>query len=494
MNHLKKLLCLLLAVGITFSAAGCAFLSLNESKDAKSVVASIEGNDVLKEDFLKYYKIVLMIYDLNNYTTPTDAEEQKEYRSAVFEDFVRVCALEYYCKENSVTAEDDVTEQRDEFITSMKGVYDTDEKYLEYLKKMGFETEEAFKEALDYYMGLTINSNAFYKRSEDKSFLFSDKGAFTVGEKVVSGQEFYYYTIMVFMQIYLSYQSYPTADADQLTYYERIKTDYLGYYFALAEYAREQGLTVTAEEIAAQLSAFDYYESYLGEATYDSLYQQYFISEQDEAAARASIGEAMALTQKYKDMLIGQMEVSEENLAAYYETNKSDFGPFASAYYISFESMESANEYKEKINGDKKAFDKLYTEVQGGEVETLEAKHIDSLTKGEIEDSVLAEALFNLKEGEVYGIIPGVNSELFYIACLEKITPAYDYSDPEDKEVIKAAYIEDNKDTYAEGLMDAVYDEYTITDGDYYNTPSQRLKTWLFDTLNIKKYEKRAIR
>ena len=510
---MKKLLCLFLCTALILSASGCAFFRLNEDKDAESVVATIDGREYTKADFTKYYKVAMIVYDLNGYSLPDNEADEQAFKKTAFEDFVRMCALAAYVEANGIPVEEDdspaepseaQTDAQDDsepveeaktpteqLVETLKEKYPEEADYSKYLKSVGFKDEATFIEASEYYMELTTKSNAFYKRSVDHSFLFGED-AFKVGDEKVSGQEFYFYTVMLFIQLYLNYQTFPTTDDEQLPYYDSIKTDYLAKYHALAQYASQKGITVTDEDIDAQTYVFDYYTAYFGEDTLDTLYSQYFLSEEDVAEAKKSTGTAMALSQAYSDYLINNWQPTTDEVSAYYAANPNNFGPFVTARYISFDDLNTTAEFWEEIHYDKNRFDILYTNAENGDVPGAKTGAITDQTKSQISDGILGETLFNMKEGEMTGGVPG--SEGNYIVYVDSMKDSYDLNNADDYEKIVEIYKENNSSNYTSAQTKAVAEGFTVTDGDYKQTPSMRLNEWIEKNFKIKRWEKRALR
>ena len=512
---MKKLLCLFLCIAFIFSASGCAFLQLNEAKDAESVVATIDGREYTKADFIKYYKVAEIVYNQNGYSLPDNEEDEKAFKETAFEDFVRMCALAAYVEANGIpveeeevpaepaetdadTPDDNGTEPAEEkktpteqLIEALKEKYPEEADYNKYLSDIGFKDESSLIEASEYYMDLTAKSNAFYKRSVDHSFLFGED-AFKVGDEKVSDQEFYFYTVMLFIQLYLNYQTFPSTDDEQLPYYDSIKTDYLAKYHSIAQYASEKGITVTDEDIDAQTYVFDYYTAYFGEDTLDTLYSQYFLSEEDVAKAKESAGKAMALSQAYTDYLLDNWQPTADEVSAYYAANPSYFGPFVTARYISFDNLETTSEFWEEIHYDKNRFDVLYKNAENGDVPGAKTGEITDQIKSQISDGILAETVFNMKEGEMTGGVPGSDGN--YIVYVESMRDSYNLDDADDYKKIVEIYKENNSSNYTSAQTKAVTDGFTVTDGDYKQTPSMRLNEWIERTYKIRRWEKRALR
>lgn len=512
---MKKLLCLFLCIAFILSASGCAFLQLNEAKDADSVVATIDDREYTKADFIKYYKVAEIVYDMNGYSLPESEEDEKAFKETAFEDFVRMCALVAYVEANDIpveeeevpeestetdgdTPDENTTEPTEEkktpteqLVETLKEQYPEESDYNKYLSGIGFKDEAAFIEASDYYMDLTTKSNAFYNRSVDHSILFGEE-AFKVGDEKVSDQEFYFYAVMLFIQLYLNYQTFPTTDDEQLPYYDSIKTDYLAKYHAVAQYASQKGITVTDEDIDAQTYIFDYYTAYFGEDTLDTLYSQYFLSDEDVAEAKASAGKAMALSRAYSDYLLDNWQPTTNEVSAYYATNPNNFGPFVSARYISFDDLNTTAEFWEEIHYDKSRFDILYKNAENGDVPGAKTGEIIEQTKSQISDGTLGETLFNMNEGDMTGGVPGTEGN--YIVYVDSMKDSYDLDDADDYEKIVEIYKENNSSNYISAQTKAVAEGFAVTDGDYKQTPSMRLNEWIEKTFKIKRWEKRALR
>ena len=97
-----------------------------------------------------------------------------------------------------------------------------------------------------------------------------------------------------------------------------------------------------------------------------------------------------------------------------------------------------------------------------------------------------------MKPGDMTGGVPG--SEGNYIVYVESIRDSYNLDDADDYKKIVEIYKENNSSNYTSAQTKAVTDGFTVTDGDYKQTPSMRLNEWIERTYKIKRWEKRALR
>lgn len=488
MRIFKKIMCVALCAMFALSFCGCDALKLNSEKDLSSTVAEVDGQKYTKQQFLNYYNAAVIVYEAYGYTVPTSQEDIKAYKESMLTEYVENIAIKSYCETNNIKPEERETDVVEDLFNLVK---EKQSDYVSYLEGYGFN-EETFKEALGEYVTLSDYYSAFTSSDIDHSFMF-DTYAVKVGDREVSPAVFHYYTVCSMLINYVNNNTYPSSETDLLAYYDSMKNFYIGYYYALYDYALQNGYTITDDDIEEALVNFDTVTSYLGNDSVDAQFAQYFLGKSEIEAARKEIGEVMAYENKVTQDFEDNYEPTEEELTEYYENAKdTTFGEKVSAYHILTEDEERAEELLKESKGTAEGFMKIFEKYSSDNNTDESIKEAADLGSFYYKAMVpeFSDAAFGMEVGEVKGM---VKSEYGY-----HLIYVYDKTDPitleENHDEVLAAYLAANGAAHAYNKTDDIYNSYKIKDGNYRQTPQMILKNWLDDNFKIKTYPKVASR
>lgn len=492
MKSFRKILALALALVLGVSLCGCDLLALNEEKDALSTVATVGGEDYTKEQFLTFYNVVCLIYETGGYSVPTEEEDIKSYKQDILKQFATYKAMAKYVEDNELVSEHELTaeEEADEYIESLKENY-TDGKYEELLSRYGFDAQ-SFTAALTEYMELSIASETYYSKNTDHSDLFEGVSAFSVDGTQIDLKEFYYYAVNMLFYNYLQSYSFPQSVDEMKSSFKDYKDTYYSYYYGIYNYGVSQGIELTDEEIEEGASTFDMIRDYMGEDLMNSYYEQFFLSEDDVAAARTQLGRVMAMYDKVSEQLEESFEPTDDEIREYYESNSSSFEETVSAYHILTEDEERAKELEKESKLTPEGFMKMYEKYSAStntDESILEAADLGSFVFATMVPD-FSTPVFDMQVGEVKGMIPTqFGYHLVYVYDrTEALTLEKDY------DTIRDMYISANRSQYIYDRMEEITSSAKVTDGSYDLMPDELAWQMLEKKYSVKLYDKVAVR
>ena len=68
MKTMRKILCIVIAIGFIVITAGCNLVQVNEEKDNKIIIAEVDGEKIQKEYFKNYLVYYELLYKSYGYT------------------------------------------------------------------------------------------------------------------------------------------------------------------------------------------------------------------------------------------------------------------------------------------------------------------------------------------------------------------------------------------------------------------------------------------
>ena len=488
MKIFKKFICAMFCAMLIFAACGCNALKLNEEKDLSSTVAEVDGQKYTKQQFLNYYNAAVIVYENYGYTVPTGEEEVKAYKKSMLTEYTENIAIKSYCEANAIEPEKRETDAVEDLIKLVK---EKQADYAAYLEGYGF-TEETFKAALSEYVTLSDYYSAFTSADIDHSFMF-DGYALKVGDREVSPAVFHYYTVCSMLLNYVNNKTYPSSEEDLLTYYDSMKNFYVGYYYALYDYALKNGYTITNDDVEEALVNFDTVTMYLGNDSVNAQFAQYFLGKTEIEEARKEMGEVMAYEKKVSEDFKNSYEPTEEELVKYYENGKdTTFGDKVSAYHILTEDKARAEELLKESKGTAEGFMKIFEKYSASASTDESIKEAADLGSFYYKAMVpeFSEAAFSMEVGEVKGMVQTEHG--YHLIYVYDKTPAVTLEADHDK--VLSSYLAANGSAHAYNQTDEIYKTYKIKEGNYRQTPQMILDSWLKNSFKIKTYPNVASR
>jgi parvulin-like peptidyl-prolyl isomerase len=477
---MKKVLALILIFAALFTFTSCA--QLNEEKAAKRVVATVNDTDITKADFDKYFKYYEVVYAVNGQSLPTGKdlttfkEERLKYLAEVEAEYIDAVARGYKVSDSIYLTN---VKNAMDYISQTVGADNVDDFYTE-----NGTTKEAFEAFLDeYYQKLSYISvleNDFY------SIMSSDESLYNYQVAKVNGNpflmdKFLYYLMQESINSYITGEDTPSTDEEMQTYYKKVITNYAqleAYY----NYAVDNGITITNDEIAAKLIEVNLYINYMAPDTDSKVnfLKQQLISYDTWEKYSKENAIMLAAKEKAEDALKAQIAdytPTDKEIEKYYDENIAIVkGKYMYAKHILFSSDNEAlaEECAQKAK-DGEDFDTLMEEYQNADG-VLEAADLGRFSKSDMVAEFL-DAAFALSPGETSGVVkssygyhviyayeaPSLESEKTYITQ----TLIYDYQSTQlskkEAKIIKTKVSASKTIKTAYDLyIDSLYDKYNI--------------------------------
>lgn len=196
--------------------------------------------------------------------------------------------------------------------------------------------------------------------------------------------------------------------------------------------AEEAGISVTAAEVEEELAAIK--ASFGSDAMFEQALAQYGMNEEN-------FKKDLELQVVVRKLLEPNVTVTDEDVAAYYDTNKSFYAEEEQvrASHILVETEEEARELVDKIKGGED-FAELAAQHSLDEVSKGQGGDLDYFPRG-IMDEAFEEAAFTLAEGEISD--PVESSHGFHIIQVTDHKAAYTPTLDEMKDDIRKQLVDE---------------------------------------------------
>ena len=490
MNKMKKVLAGALAILLAASFGACSMFQVNEERDNQSVVATIAGEDVLKKEFKDYYKFLCIIYVTNGYDVPEEGDELKEFKQTVFDEFILNKLIAKECDAVEIAADSQKVEKAaDELIAKAKETQGSDEAYEKLLAQYGY-TAETFRPAA--IAGFQLNETAsLYAESDKRDYSsLSAKAAVTVDGVAVPMSIFYYYAISDQLLLYATGSTPPSTEEGLLELFDET-LEKVAKAQAYIAYGEANGLTVTKEEIDAEMATINLVESYFGEEQLSYITGNYYLTDADVTAAKEFMGKALAYEAKIGSKALEELDTSDKVLEKYYSDNQKKFDESTvSAYHILVKDKTVAKTLETEAGGTAEGFMATYEKHKDDEGVT-EAADLGEFNKSKMVDD-FTEAVFAMKEGEVKLVETeefGYHLVYVYKTNIKEV-PAF----ADIKDEVKETYIADKKAETQSSALEKVYKAAKVKKGDYGVLPQNAYLNALKEKYEVQTKDRNALR
>lgn len=486
----KKLLCLLLSAAFLMGISGCSSLSVNTDKDNATVIATINGEDLVKKGYNDFLTFNYILYQIKGETLPTTDDDMKSFKETYFDEYVNYILYRNEMQAAGTTADDAKIEAAvDELMGEAKTTFPAQADY-DYLFSQYGTTEDAFRVNAFEQLRLIEYYNLYADNDNDYTEVTAAP-AVTVDGTAVPMYVFYYYAITLELNNYVNdSKTLPQTEDDFYDLYDDALTN-VAQAQAYIAYAEANGMTITDEEIETAMNYVNSVESYVGEESMDYLKESYYFTDEQWTEAKAFMGKALSAQTKIGDEVTASIEPSDKQLEKYYKDNKKTFNESKiSAYHILTLDKTVAQKLTDEAGGTAEGFMAVYEKYKDDE--TIE----QAMDLGEFQESGYDEdfwkAAASMQVGEVKGMVKTqFGYHLIYVYASD-IIPLPEFADIKDR--VKSDYIDSQKDEKTDAELTKIYRAAKVKKGDYRKLPSNALVEALREKYDVKTYEKRAIR
>ena len=437
---LRTFVSVIAIVLIVSTVSGCGLVVLNEEKDAQSVVAIINGENILKSEFNDYVTFNTIVYELYDYQITEDIEEA--FVSALYQDFVNTYLFKLELEKAGVEiTQEEIAESENEFY-EMLASYAPDETSLNALYEEYGLDEASFKELVSKEIEFAYYATKYDSSDMDKSFV-TEAVAMEVDGVDIPNYIFYYYAVMIQLQNYMYEGTYASTEEEYLELYDEVAV-YIQNAQAVIDYCESNGITVTEDEITSARLNLQTVEYYAGSDTMQQMYDGYYLTDAQIEEGETYMATASAYQTKLENQVVSEIAPTEKQLQNYMQDNIDDYDESTvSAYHILVEDETAAKALEDEAGGTAEGFMAVYTKYQDNAT-IKEMADLGSFKRKEMVDE-FSQAAFSMEIGQVRGC---VQTEYGYHLI-------YVY----DKNIVEVPAYEQIADTVRQDYIDSVKDE-----------------------------------
>ncbi len=417
MNKAKRVLSAALAGLALFLFSGCTLITVNPDKDNAQVIATIDGQDIRKEEFNNYMAYLEMQYHQSGQDMPTGKNlktlKESVYDSIVMQDALSIKAEKDGMKVDKAALEKEGQQTYDSLKKSLGEAFDR-------ILEKNYVTEEQFESFVKNFRVkaeyVTKLEDEYTKKVDKDPKIVLDEVVGKIGDTDVTRGEYYYYLLNNSMTSALSGNSSSSDDKEKI--FSTIELN-----LANIQYCEDNNIKITDENIKKQQDILNQMLSYMG-LTGDQLtsaLKQYYMTNdiykgyQKEAAKAEAAKNAILEAEKKK------VEVSDSEIKKYYDEHKDEFDEStASAMHILTDDKNLAEDiYERAKNLDKAGFEKLMNEYKK-DSNVKEATDLGSFDRNTMV-SEFSDAVFSAEKNSVIGpILTDYGYHVIYVYDLDK--------------------------------------------------------------------------
>ncbi|MCL1912686.1 MAG: peptidyl-prolyl cis-trans isomerase [Eubacteriaceae bacterium] len=482
-KNLKTALTLALLAAFLIQTAGC--LGVNPEKDKSSVVLKISGQNITKGDFLAYYAGYAFMYEARSQFFPDLPEAVRTLKSECFETFVNFHIL----KREVLAAGKDVEaakvqEEFDKFWEEAQAAFPT---------KEGFETaamRHASSEAdLKGYLKEVFELIEYSVAFEEMDLPGDLKG---IGEEVAAvagGVDIpryivYYFVIRDYLYYYAMGASAGMDQSESL----KAATINAAHSQAYINYANNNNISITDEDIESGGSTMELLESLFGEETVNSFTAGFYISKDQYEAAKRFDAMASVVELKLEKEQRELLTPSDDELKTHYEENIEKYDATVSAYHFLTEDEEFAKQvYDEAVrDGYLQAYERHMADER-----VDQAIDLGKFTRSEMIVDFATPVFDEMQVGDIR-IVETAEYGYHVVYVYEKDEAGTSFEDAREE------VLESFKDTAVGSLLqaklDEIYKNEQITERNYNVAPTDAFDSIMQKKHNIKTYPAVALR
>ncbi|NTW70755.1 MAG: hypothetical protein HGA49_00720 [Eubacteriaceae bacterium] len=405
LNIKKKMLMILLAALLVFSAAGCNLVQVDPEKDLQQVVIKMNDQEILKKEFNGLFTYYKMMYTLNGYEMPVD-EELATFKEDLLDTLVEIKVLRAEAEKAKVEVDlTGNTEQLDADKTSFISGFGDETKYSAFLVENNM-TVESFQEFYKKFLDDASYANAYMekyitdlKASPEKELA---KTVMAVSGSKILKSEFYYELAKKEFLLYTTTGSgLPTDEEGLKAAYDEILDSISENHLVMTK-GKADKITVTAAQITAkskELKENYFAAQILSEESLPSFLSEYYLSSEVYEKLLKKDAEMVLYKEAVLADLKGETTVTENEMKEYYESNKTAYDTSTvAAKHILVESEDLANQISATIT-DAASFEAAFEKYQDDET-VLEASDLGAFKFTDMVTE-FGTAAFALNKGEV---------------------------------------------------------------------------------------------
>ena len=472
---------------IVFSVLqGCVNVSVNQEKDGESVVLVVEGEEIYKKDFLRFYNAVLFINEVDGEIPLTDPAQIKEYKEQIFSVFSLYQLLKRECAANEKQPDPQAAEKEtNDLFEEARHVFSGEEAFSAAVLRYA-DSEEELIESVKYFFELESYDEQFFSLDLDLYKEVGDEPAITVDGVSVPKSVLYYY--IAYEDLISSLNGVSSQQTAKEIYESCIVSAARDQ--AYIAYAEANGIEIDEKEISSSFDNMSMIESYVGQGVMSEyLKNRFFVGEEQHAAAKQLRSKSLAFQRQLSEELKLTIDPTEEQLSAFYEQHIQEYtAASVSAYHILTEDKAFAEALLKESRSTPDGYMKVYEKYKNDK-RVVQASDLGSFGQGDMVED-FESGVFSMAEGEIKLVqTEQYGYHLVYVYAVREITTPLNGAD-----VIRADYIEEKLPVLMNDKLKEIYSKAKIKEYDYLSTPQESLEKMLKDKYSVKEYMKTAVR
>jgi foldase protein PrsA len=403
----KRITAALLVLLMTATLSGCTLINVNPDKDNAQVIATMDGQDILKSEFNNYMALTQMSYQSNSQTMPTGSD-LTTLKKNIYDSILQQQALYLEGKKENLTVDEAAAKKTadstiDQEKSSLSDAFDK-------ILSDNYTTEDQFKTWYENYQVESAYATAVLQKYSEKitadPSIVLDETVGKVGDTDVSRGQYYYYYIAQEFSSYMSSGSALATDASTVKTTNETVFSTIAINDANIQYCKDNNIEITDDAVNSQLKTLKTTLGYFftDDSSLNSYLQSYYMTKTQYDTYQKEEATAEAAKAAIKSNFENNASVSENAIQSYYSKNQDKYDTsVASAMHILTSDEDKAKEiYQEaKDITSKSDFQKLIDKYKDDSSIT-EATDLGSFDKTSMV-SEFSDAVFKANNNTVVG-------------------------------------------------------------------------------------------
>ncbi len=381
-------------------------------------------------------------------------------------------------KEGVAVTQEEIDESKADLMSTVYAYY-PDEASLEAFYASYGLTKETFDALIDKEIAFTYYATKYDESATDKTML-TDAAALRA-----DGTDVPFYVFFLLCRHDAASElpvrgTYASTEDEYLALYDDVATSVKNAQ-AIINYCEKNGIEATDDEIASARLSLETIEYYVGSSTMQSMYDGYYLTDDQVTAAREFMAKSTALQTKLENQVVDGIDPSDATLKKYMNANIDDYDESTvSAYHILVSTETAAKALEDEAGGTAEGFMAVYEKYQGNSTITEEAD-LGAFRKSDMVEE-FSDAAFGMEPGDVVGCVKtDYGYHLIYVYDKNTVElPAFD----EIKDQVREDYVASVQDEKVSDFLNKVI-KVSVRHKDYKKMPYDMLYCKFYETIHV---------
>lgn len=372
MKNWRKALLALVCLCLALPLAGCSLVSVNPEKDNATVIATVDGKDVLKQDYNNMLALVEMQYDAAGQALPTGGD-LKSMKENIYDTLIQQKVLALQADKDGLKIDEAAAKkQADATLKSLKQTLGND-KYKNILNN-NYATPESFEKWIPGYEveaeKATKAAQQFQDNFKKDPSKVLDEAVGTINGEAVTRGEYEYRMVGESLNYYMKNGTAMPNDEDTLKKTNQSIFENIEKTRANIAYCKDNGIAIAddavkkAQDVLASTTSYFFQD----DATTEQFLSNYYLTKASYNQYQNEEARGNAAADAIKAKCVEDAKVTDKDIEKYYNDNKENYDTTTvSAMHILTEDEKTADAiYKEAKDITNKAdFAKLVEKYKG---------------------------------------------------------------------------------------------------------------------------------